>query len=214
MGSPSWGKTPSELTGPTAFKKRAKASSPAYDLSGHCEALEIIGFPKAVAEKDQARGESTVVSEAARERQTPIYGSVEALSTATLHRSPPRGPPPRQVPASRPLAIPNGAPVRWQGGRKARMDETPTQPISFRRRCRRSPKEIQCIRDATLVFGPQRLSRSGTLRDGVTKISSPAPHFKKTVKPCQRRSNQAHIVKLQDHWDFTDCPGHSLRAGR
>ena len=91
------------------------------------------------------------------------------------------------------------------------MDETPTQPISFRRRCRRSPKEIQCIRDATLVFGPQRqrLSRSRALRDGVTKIWSPAPHFKKTVEPCQRRSNQAHIVKLQDHWDFTDCPGHS-----
>ena len=80
-----------------------------------------------------------------------------------------------------------GAPVRWQGGRKARMDETPTQPISFRRRCRRSPKEIQCIRDATLVRSQcQRLSRSGALRGGVTKISSPAPHFKKTVEPCQR----------------------------
>ena len=49
-----------------------------------------------------------------------------------------------------------GAPVRWQGGRKARIKETPAQPRSFRRRCRRSPKEIQCVRDATLVFGPQR----------------------------------------------------------
>jgi hypothetical protein len=118
-GPPSWGKTPSELTGPTAF---------------------------------------TVVSEAARERQTPIYGSVEALSTATLHRSPPRGPPPRQVPASRPLAIPNGAPVRWQGGRNARMNETLAPPISFRRRCRRSPKEIQCVRDATHLFGARARS--------------------------------------------------------
>ena len=49
-----------------------------------------------------------------------------------------------------------GAPVRWQGGRKARMKETPAQPRSFRRRCRRSPKEIQCIRDATLMFGSER----------------------------------------------------------
>jgi hypothetical protein len=49
-----------------------------------------------------------------------------------------------------------GAPVRWQGGRKARIKETPAQPRSFRRRCRRSPKEIQYVRDATLVFGPQR----------------------------------------------------------
>ena len=81
-----------------------------------------------------------------------------------------------------------GAPVRWQGGRKARMDETLAQAIAFRRRDHSSPKEIQCIRDATLVSGPKRqcLSRSGALRDGVTKISSPAPHFKKTVKPCQR----------------------------
>jgi hypothetical protein len=49
-----------------------------------------------------------------------------------------------------------GAPVRWQGGRKARMDETLAQAIAFRRRDHSSPKEIQCVRDATFVFGPQR----------------------------------------------------------
>jgi uncharacterized protein YodC (DUF2158 family) len=47
-----------------------------------------------------------------------------------------------------------GAPVRWQGGRKARVKETLAQPMSFRCRWRRLPREIQCIRDATLVFDP------------------------------------------------------------
>jgi hypothetical protein len=40
------------------------------------------------------------------------------------------------------------------------MNETLPQPMSFRRRCRRSPIEIQCISDATLVFGPKRLRLS------------------------------------------------------
>ena len=49
---------------------------------------------------------------------------------ATAHRSPPRGPPPRQVPASRPLAIPNGGPGALAGGPEgAHKRDARTAPV-------------------------------------------------------------------------------------
>ena len=83
-------------------------------------------IPRPQPKKNQARGERAVISEAAKV-ENGSHGSVEALSTATLHRSPPRGPPlGRFLRPGHWLSL-TGAPVRWQGGRKARMDETLAQ---------------------------------------------------------------------------------------
>ena len=104
-----------------------------------------------------------------------------------------------------------GAPVRWQGGRKARMDETLAQAIAFRRRDHSSPKEIQCIRDATLVSGPNANAKSKRGPPGCRNqdFEPRTALQKKPSSPASVDLTQAHIVKLQDHWDFTDCPGHA-----
>jgi hypothetical protein len=75
MGPLLWGKPQSELTGPPAFKKGLKPPSPAYDLSGHCEALEIIGFPKAVAEKET-------------KREAPKHGASHDIGGGVKHQTP------------------------------------------------------------------------------------------------------------------------------
>ena len=79
-----------------------------------------------------------------------ITGRWEAPGTATSHRSPPRGPPPRQVPAFRPLAIPYRGPGALAGGPEGAHGRDARTAISFRRRYSRLPKKIECIRDATL----------------------------------------------------------------
>ncbi len=165
-GPSSWD-DPMELKGPPAFKKRAKAHLMAYDLSGHCKALE----------KSQRAA-------AAKKPGATADGSAPSIATHTGAR---RGVPllGRFLRSGHWLSL-TGAPVRWQGGRKARMNETPAQPICSAVDCRRSPKEIQCIRDATLVFGLQRQRLNGDASCRSVRFC-PAKHL--ILKPsttCQR----------------------------
>jgi hypothetical protein len=113
-GPSSWD-DPMELKGPPAFKKRAKALLMAYDLSGHCKALE----------KSQR---------AASRKETRRDGRWVCAKHRYTHRSPPRGSPPRQVPAFRPLAIPYRGPGALAGGPEGAHERDARTADMFRRR--------------------------------------------------------------------------------
>jgi hypothetical protein len=128
------------------------------DHKGHADEVNIADELSSFATATERRclRASLVLRQAEGDAQEPAEGSPSSAGSC--------------VPA---IGYPLPRPRCVGGGRKARIKETLARPVPFRRRCRGSPKGIQCIRDATLMFNanaePKRALDLGKIR-GIAAI--------------------------------------------